>query len=397
MTDNAPRRSAPPRTLVLVVGPYRSGTSLLAGILGLLGFHVPQPEVQADGSNPRGFGEPRWVVDFHTRLLRQRRVTVLDSRPSAWTATAEAANDEAVLDELSSWLAVHFVGAENVVVKDPRIGWFLPLWLRAAGTLDIDTSFVTMLRHPTEVVNSARTWYGEWQNDASRVAAWLNVTLQAEQATRGAPRAFVRYEDLLSNWRREISRSAELLDLPWLVGIETSRHPEIDAFVDPDLRRSGVGWGDLSVPPPLQAMAEQVWHQVSALADPGGDDEPAQASLDSERTRYLQFYADAEAVAQSSITAVKPRRGGSSGPAGGGGASRSHVRLRVRLARRIPVRYRKALRARATRPPKQTGDGTPLPLRIVGQVPMRYRERVPLPVQREAIRAGRWVSRTFRS
>ena len=61
--------------LVLVVGVGRSGTSLLAGILGQLGFHIPQPEVQADDTNPRGFGEPRWVVDFHTRLLRARRVT----------------------------------------------------------------------------------------------------------------------------------------------------------------------------------------------------------------------------------------------------------------------------------------------------------------------------------
>ena len=38
-----------------------------AGILGQLGFHIPQPEVQADDTNPRGFGEPRWVVDFHSR------------------------------------------------------------------------------------------------------------------------------------------------------------------------------------------------------------------------------------------------------------------------------------------------------------------------------------------
>ena len=44
-------------------------------MLGQLGFHIPQPEVKADDTNPRGFGEPRWVVDFHTRLLRELRVT----------------------------------------------------------------------------------------------------------------------------------------------------------------------------------------------------------------------------------------------------------------------------------------------------------------------------------
>jgi len=74
------------RELILVVGVGRSGTSLLTGILGQLGVHIPQPEVKADDTNPRGFGEPRWVVDFHTRLLREQRITVNDSRPQAWVS-----------------------------------------------------------------------------------------------------------------------------------------------------------------------------------------------------------------------------------------------------------------------------------------------------------------------
>ncbi len=78
--EAAPRsESASARRLLLVVGIGRSGTSLLTTILGTLGFRVPQPEVKADETNPRGFGEPRWVVDFHTRLMRDRRVTVFES------------------------------------------------------------------------------------------------------------------------------------------------------------------------------------------------------------------------------------------------------------------------------------------------------------------------------
>ena len=88
------------RRLVLVVGVGRSGTSLLSGILGQLGFHIPQPEVSADDTNPRGFGEPRWVVDFHSRLLRERRVTVNDARPVAWEKTGAAADVAAVRAEL---------------------------------------------------------------------------------------------------------------------------------------------------------------------------------------------------------------------------------------------------------------------------------------------------------
>src|SRR6476661_7670863 len=119
------------RRLVIVAGVGRSGTSVFTSILTLAGFHVPQPEVVADHTNPKGFGESRWVVDFHRRQLRARRVSVWDSRPCAWEDTARAAEDSTTLAELTAWLKVQFVGRDAVVVKDPRVGWFLPLWEKA--------------------------------------------------------------------------------------------------------------------------------------------------------------------------------------------------------------------------------------------------------------------------
>ena len=81
------------RSLVLVAGSGRSGTSLFTGILQRLGCHVPQPEVPADATNPRGFAESQWVVDFHTRLLRAPRVQMSDARPAAWALTAQVGLD----------------------------------------------------------------------------------------------------------------------------------------------------------------------------------------------------------------------------------------------------------------------------------------------------------------
>jgi hypothetical protein len=85
VTSDLPVHStgAATKRLVLVAGVGRSGTSLFTSILNLAGFHVPQPEVQADATNPKGFGEPQWVVDFHGRQLRSRRVSIWDSRPGS--------------------------------------------------------------------------------------------------------------------------------------------------------------------------------------------------------------------------------------------------------------------------------------------------------------------------
>jgi hypothetical protein len=367
------------KRLVLVVGKGRSGTSLFSGMLGRLGFHVPQPEVKADDTNPRGFGEPRWVVRFHKRIMRECRVTVFDSRVAAWKRLAQVAEDEDVVEELRSWLAVQFVGTDNVVVKDPRNVWFLPLWRRCADELGVDTSFATMLRHPTEVVSSARRSYGTWQHDASRAASWLNVSLHGEYATRGSRRAFVRYADLLEDWPRAMSRCGELLDLPWLVGIKREDHPEVENFVDPHLRRSPLGWDSVDVPASLQAMCEDAWRKLSALADAGGDTETAREELDAARVAYIDFYSEAEAVTQSSVTAVKPR--GTVKQASSNGRRLGGRRMVRKL---VPASMRESLRRT---------DGLPVSVRVILLVPQHYRERIPVPVVNAARRFVRSLRR----
>src|SRR6478735_3995872 len=170
------------RRVVFVVGSGRSGTSTMAGTLRTLGLHVPQPEVVADATNPKGFGEPRWVVDLHTQLLARSTVQVSDARPRDWLEEQLAVGDE--LD-----------------IKDPRAAWFLGLWRAAADRCGAMSSYVTMLRPVTEVVGSKQNYYGRMgagsdQGAVTRTAAWINMMLHTERATRGQQRAFVHYGDL---------------------------------------------------------------------------------------------------------------------------------------------------------------------------------------------------------
>ena len=325
------------RHLVLVVGVGRSGTSLLAGVMGELGFHLPQPEVDADETNPRGFGEPQWVVSFHQRLLRARGITVNDSRPAAWELSYNATADAAVRDELRRWLEGEFAHGDAVVVKDPRTVWFLPLWQRCATDLGVQTSYVTMLRHPAEIVRSAMKSYGDWQSEASRTAAWLNVALETERSTRGERRVFVRHTDLLAGWRAQIERVGATLELPLITdGIPDERAAAVDGFVDPSLHRNVVTWADMKVPGRLADEAEQAWGKLIELTATDGDP----AALDAGRERFAVLYAEAEAIAQSSLTAAK-RRPKAKGKAA---IKKPAASLKIRVARRIPKRHRKRLR-----------------------------------------------------
>ena len=320
------------RTLVLVAGSGRSGTSLFSGLLQRLGFFVPGPEVPADATNPRGFAESQWVVDFHTKLLRAAGVQVSDARPKAWGLTAHAALDAELRQELRTWLEAGFERSGAIIVKDPRLAWFLPLWRRCATDLGVEPRCVTMLRHPAAVIDSKNRWYGPSQGDLARVAAWINFTLLTERATRDLPRVFVHYDDLLDDWPKAIARVGEQLDLDVIRDAPAAAMRAAHEYVDTGLSRSRSDWEEVAAPPALRAQVDALWALVARFGEP---EPPPEGSTDHEfeslRGSYVELYTDAEAIAQSSIVAAaRPRVSAVRRPPAAG----------VRLARRVPVRYR---------------------------------------------------------
>jgi hypothetical protein len=323
------------RSVVLVAGSGRSGTSLFAGIMKRLGYTVPGPEVPADETNPRGFAESQWVVRFHTRLLRRAGVQVADARPSAWAETARVCLDPDAVSELRTWLAEQLAQNRHLIVKDPRISWFAPLWRQCASELGAAPRFVTMLRHPAAVIESKQRWYGGRQGEISRAAGWLNQTLFTERATRESRRAFVRYDELLDDWTHTVSRAAEALDLELVRTASPQAMRSVHAFVDQGLRRSQGEWERLELPDSLRAQAEEAWQLVAGLA--ADDDAETHARLDDLRAAYTDLYAEAEAFAHSSIAAA---RAGAASPNGQLPAPATW------LIRRVPARYKRRVPAR---------------------------------------------------
>jgi len=335
-------RPASKRSLVLVVGSGRSGTSTLSGLLQRLGFHVPQPEVPPDPSNPKGFAESKWVVDFHVRLLKAARVTTADARPDAWPAAAAAAGDAAAA-ELTGFLRKQFATSDHVLIKDPRLVWFLPLWRRAAADLGVTPRHVTMLRHPAAVVASKSRHYGSWQGDVSRAAGWVNTLVYTERGTRDELRAFVRYDDLLADWPKAVARIADALQLDAIAQAPSGAIRDADGFVDHRLSRSTPSWSDVALPAALQELAERLWQLLGQLADKGSDAGPdLLGQFDLLREDYVTYYRSCEAVAESTVVAaIKGNQRRSS-------ASVEKLAARVvpeRWRRRVPLRWRRAILA----------------------------------------------------
>lgn len=298
-----------PRRLVLITGAGRSGTSTLSGTLNLLGLHSPRPSLGANASNPRGFFEPRWAIDFHRRILDRALVDMFDSRPEAIDRIRAVLTPRHEGD-VTVWLSQEVTHAPQVVVKDPRSTWMPLLWESAASHLEMPTSFVTMLRHPAEVIGSRSTYYAKGDKRSVRqfqvtsIARWVNANLLSERQTRGRSRAFVRYADLIENWRPVLSRLQRELDLTYNADVSSQAPHAVDDFVEPSLRRHRVAWSDLDIPSQLQEIAEQTWQLCTRLASNQGTDVTIEADLDELATDYETMFGDAAAIAHD-VTAAE--------------------------------------------------------------------------------------------
>ena len=250
-------------TLVLITGTGRSGTSTMSGTLHHLGLSVPGPHFGANESNPKGFFESRWAVRFHKSLAEAAGIDQFDARPQAMAYARSATTDTfrtRLVERLTRW-----ADEDQVVVKDPRSVWAQQLWCDAAAEVGREIRYVSMLRHPAESIGSRSTYYvAEGSSDERRRAyeilstvRWINAQLVSERETRGRTRAFVRYTDLLRDWRPVAARLRDELGLRLNTDLGPERHP-VDDFIEPALRRHSVGWEGLRVPAPLVELAEEI-------------------------------------------------------------------------------------------------------------------------------------------
>jgi hypothetical protein len=280
----------------------------MAGTLAMSGFDVPQA-IGGKVSNPSGFYEPRWAVNFHRDLLRKLDVRTLDTDPDAMDRMAPVLEDPTVHTQLREWLEERLSEHEHLVIKDPRLVWFRDLWVEVAGELGQEPGFVLMLRHPSEVSSSRSEYYDS--REVTAVAGWINVALMTERLTQGSPRALVHYPELTADWRKEAVRVRDLLGLRLDPAPEVTPHP-VDDFIDPSLRRRKPGWDGSPVPEFLQQLGEATFQALGEVADHGDSPERAMR-LDELREEYRTLHSDALDLARAHImrdraTAVQEAR-----------------------------------------------------------------------------------------
>ena len=233
---------ASPRTAVLVTGMHRNGTSALARTLALLGAALPADLVPANEGNPHGHWEPQGMVDLNDRMLADAGSDlygVVDIAPD-WFASPAAA---AFTQEAADLVARSFGDEPLIVLKDPRTALLAPVWNAALARCRYRVVHVLPLRHPADVAESLRRRhlktipYDAWVRPRGE-AVWLRYTLAAVRGSRGHPRVFLRYGDLLADWRGAVARVGRDLGIAW-PGLGTEAERQVDAFLHGNDRAEG--------------------------------------------------------------------------------------------------------------------------------------------------------------
>ncbi|WP_254848519.1 sulfotransferase family protein [Mycobacterium sp. IS-2888] len=226
------RMETPGRPVLLfVLGMNRSGTTALTGLLSLCGGTLPAGLVGAMADNPLGYFEPRKANYLNEAILYRHRSTIFDPTLRLHEEGALGEKEKAAcVAEIGAYLKT-LPAAPLVVIKDPRITLLSGVWFDAARLAGFDVMTVITVRRPQEVIASVAAQISASPDLSS--ALWLKFNLLAERNTRGLPRVFVEYANVLDDWRREIKRISAALG----VDLDTRDEDAIDEFLKPDLHR----------------------------------------------------------------------------------------------------------------------------------------------------------------
>src|SRR5206468_21413 len=217
---------------ILVLGMHRSGTSMVARLLNMMGAYFAAEGIStgANQENPKGFWERRDVRNLNDMLLRSagadwHRVSdfTLEKIPAAALAQFKTEAGKIILD-----MDAH----RPWFLKEPRFCLLAPLWL---DLLEVPVC-VIVNRSPIEVAGSLQMRNGF--PIAVGLALWECYNIAALNATRDQRRIQVNHAGLMADPVGTVRQLKGDLEKLGVRGLRAPSDEEIRAFIDPSLYRA---------------------------------------------------------------------------------------------------------------------------------------------------------------
>jgi hypothetical protein len=242
---------------------HRSGTSVVARLLNILGVYLgPQEHIlYPEPDNPKGFWEHRLLTGLNDEILKKFNST-WDKPPLYPPSWENSELLEGVRRKAGEVIQQDFHHLPLWGWKDPRTSLTLPFWRSVLGRM----KNVICLRNPVDVAHSleARDKFSPQLS----YALWLRYVASSITYTKGQPRLFIFYEDLMSN------PAGALKWLAKFVGKTATPHRTRTASIDVNrqLRHHNTSIQDVvsdrDVPFPVKALFMQLRLSIKPFSPP---------------------------------------------------------------------------------------------------------------------------------
>ena len=274
---------------IFILGMHRSGTSVLARVVNLLGVDLGKNLMKPAKDNQKGFFEHEPIVQIHEQLLTDLGLNWSDSTPlpNGWESSPAAKKAQKALDKI---IRQDFGKSEIWALKDPRQCRLMPLWLPLLDKHKIAPHFIVAYREPAEVAASLAK--RDDMDEAAALQTWLSYSAEALLSAIDYPHTIVSYNDLMQNWQSTMTRAGKELAIDWAISIKEAAK-DIDAFISKDLRHHKIG--KHAYPKMVEACLKQL-------------KKPQRKSLEkliSDASAQAQPYADSLRQARLSVSSLQ--------------------------------------------------------------------------------------------
>ncbi|MGB0906165.1 MAG: sulfotransferase family protein [Maricaulaceae bacterium] len=269
------------KNAIIILGMHRSGTSVLARILSILGGSLPNTLLGSNEGNQRGHWESEVLIAKNEEFLSNLGSSWQDFRLIKPTKM-RGKSSETMRENISTALREEYEGKENWIIKEPRLCRMAQLYFDTLKSQGVNSHIIIAIRNPLEVAGSlhARDKIPIHQG----LLMWLTHMLEAERVTRDMPRSFVHYEDLLDAPTEEMKRllSEMKVLLPYS---ELETQDQIERFVTPSLKRQRRADEDLRMDPMSEHWIAESYSAFQVLRR-NSDSQAALKILDDIRNSY---------------------------------------------------------------------------------------------------------------
>lgn len=267
MSLNYDVQSEVAQSIVCVLGAQRSGTSLVARALNILGVDLGSTcnLQEPDPSNPKGFWEHR--------LIRKINEEVLLAYDGSWSSPPvfpdrweESPRLDGVKRRAREIVESEFAGATMWGWKHPSTCLTLPFWKQILPRMQ----YILCFRDPLDSASSLRRRDGWSMVEALYI--WLLHVQSSLLETRDEQTMLVFYEDMVDNWDRELQRLAGFVGMPERA-YDADVRSAIAEFVDSGMQhhRRAASARELDLPPAVVHSAERIYECLrdDTQAQPG--------------------------------------------------------------------------------------------------------------------------------